>query len=253
MQTDITYDSASSKVKAYRVVPENARAAVILIHEIWGLNDNIRSIADRLAGEGYSVLAPNLYSAHEALNSENIGKVMSRVWSIPQEKRGDPEMYKSLAETLSKQEREVVDLLVLNRQPLENEMITHLKSAYNFLSGEKVVSMGFCMGGGLAFQLATEVKLAGSVIFYGRNPQPLESIAKISGPVITLYAGDDPAINSGIPEMVGAMIKHGKDLELKVYPGTNHAFFNETGRTYNSSAATDAWIRVKNFLRRILP
>ncbi|MEM3197350.1 MAG: dienelactone hydrolase family protein [Conexivisphaerales archaeon] len=252
MRGNISYDSGGTKVSAYRSVPDNPRASIILIHEIWGLNENIRGIADRLSAEGYSVLAPNLYSLHETLTSENIGKAMSKVWNIPKEKRDDPNMYRSIAEKMNEQERDVIDLLVLNRQKVEEEMERHLIAAYNYFFGSRVISMGFCMGGGLAFQLATEVKLAGAVVFYGRNPQPIESIEKISGPVLALYAGDDPAINSGIPDMIKEIIKYEKDLELKIYPGTNHAFFNDTGRTFNRNAAADAWARVISFLRRVL-
>jgi len=177
-----------------------------------------------------------------------------KVWSLPPEKRSDPNAYKELYSSLDETGKKVLELLVLNRQKLEEQMIKDLINAYNYLVSQgykKIVGMGFCMGGGLAFQLATEVPLDGTIVFYGRNPQPIESIQKIKGPILGLYAGEDPPILAGLPDLVSAVIKYKKDLELKIYPGAYHAFFNDRGRTYNKEAAEDAWERVKNFLRRV--
>lgn len=255
VEKEIFYDSYDAKIRAFLASPENAKLAVIVVHEIWGLNDNIKDIARRLANEGYMGFAPHLYTRHEnVLNQENIQRVMYKVWSIPAEKRNDPSVYNQIISSLDENGKKVVELLVTGRSKLEEQMIKDLIKAYDYLNSQgvkKIVSMGFCMGGGLAFQLATEVPLDGTIVFYGRNPQPLDAIQKIKGPILGLYAGEDPPIVSGLPELISAVIRYKKDLELKIYPNAYHAFFNDKGPSYNKQAAEDAWERVKNFLRRI--
>lgn len=251
---ETAYQSGGRAVEAYVASPERPSLGVILVHEIWGLNENMRDIARRLAAEGALVLAPNLYTGHPHLTPENVERVMYRVWSLPPERRADPEAYRELAASMDEAGRRVLEDLVLNRSRLEAQMLNDLKGAYDRLAAEgvpKVVAMGFCMGGGLAFQLATEVHLDGTVVFYGRNPQPIDAVEKIRGPVLGLYALEDPPIVSGLPELVAAFVKYRKDLELKLYPGAYHAFFNDRGRTYNREAAEDAWERVKGFIRRV--
>lgn len=253
-EREIFYDSYDTKIKAFFVKPDTAQLGVIVVHEIWGLNDNIRDISKRLGNEGYIALAPHLYTREDVLTPENIEKVMYKVWSLPPERRTDPNAYKELMSSLDESGKRVVELLVLNRQKMEEQMVKDLIKAYDYLNSQgvkKIVSMGFCMGGGLAFQLATEVPLDGVIVFYGRNPQPIEAVQRIKGPILGLYAGEDPPILAGLPDLVSAVIKYKKDLELKIYPGAYHAFFNDRGRTYNKDASTDAWERVKNFLRRI--
>ncbi|BCU71551.1 dienelactone hydrolase family protein [Stygiolobus caldivivus] len=238
-------------IKSY-FVKNSDDLAVIVVHEIWGLNDNIIDISKRIANEGYSAFAPHLYSKYEVLTPENIQSVMFKVWSIPPEKRGDPSVYSQLQ--LDETGKKVVELLVTNREKLEREMLEGLKRSYDYLLKQgykKVVGMGFCMGGGLAFQLAIEVPLDGVIVFYGRNPKPVEAVSNIKGPILGLYAGEDPPIISGLPELVSAVIKYKKDIEIKIYPGAYHAFFNDRGRSYNKDASEDAWERVKNFLKRV--
>ncbi|WP_338602206.1 dienelactone hydrolase family protein [Sulfolobus tengchongensis] len=255
-ERELFYESYDGKIRAFLASAESPKLGVIVVHEIWGLNDNIKDIARRLANEGYIALAPQLYTRNEnVLTPENIQNVMTKVWSIPPEKRTDPNVYKEIMASLDENGKKVIDLLVINRQKMEEQMVKDLIKAYDYLNSQgirKVVSMGFCMGGGLAFQLATEVPLDGTIVFYGRNPQPIESIQKIKGPILGLYAGEDPPINAGLPDLISAVIKYKKDLELKIYPGAYHAFFNDRGRTYNKEASEDAWERVRNFLRRIL-
>lgn len=253
-ESEITYDSYDAKIRAFVASADNPRLGVILVHEIWGLNDNIRDVSRRLANEGTYTLAPHLYSRYPFLTPENIESVMYKVWSLPPEKRTDPNAYKELMASLNETQKKIVEILVINRSQLEEQMIKDLVKAYDYLNSQgikKIVSMGFCMGGGLAFQLATEVPLDGTIVFYGRNPQPIDAIQKIKGPILGIYALEDPPIVSGLPELISAVIKYKKDLELKLYPGAYHAFFNDRGKTYNKEAAEDAWERVKNFLKRI--
>ncbi len=92
----------------------------------------------------------------------------------------------------------------------------------------------------MAFELATEVELDAVTIFYGANPSPLEKISKIRGAILGIYAGEDRNIDAGLPDLLKAIVEYKKDLELKIYPGTQHAFFNDRGPVYNKDAAEDA-------------
>ncbi|ARM75569.1 dienelactone hydrolase family protein [Acidianus manzaensis] len=254
-ESEVSYDSYNSKINSFIASSENPNLGVILVHEIWGLNENIRDVSRKLANElGVLALAPHLYSRYEFLTPENIQNVMYKVWNLPPEKRTDPNAYQELMSSLDETQRKVVEVLVTNRSNLEEQMMKDLEKAYDYLNSQgikKIVSMGFCMGGGLAFQLATEVPLDGTIVFYGRNPQPIDSIQKIKGPILGLYALEDPPIISGLPELISSIIKYKKDIEIKLYPNAYHAFFNNRGRTYNKEASEDAWERVKSFIRRL--
>ncbi|MGB6527349.1 MAG: dienelactone hydrolase family protein, partial [Candidatus Nitrosopolaris sp.] len=107
-----------------------------------------------------------------------------------------------------------------------------------------------CLGGGLAYQVSTMFPFAAAVVFYGANPKPLEAVAKITSPVLGIYAGEDDSINSGLPAIVESMIKYKKTFEMKLYSGVQHAFFNETMPSYNKSAAEDAWEKAVSFFSK---
>jgi carboxymethylenebutenolidase len=111
---------------------------------------------------------------------------------------------------------------------------------------------GFCLGGGLAYQLATVYPFNAAVPFYGANPKPLEAVAKISGPIFGVYAGEDQRINSGVPALVESMIVHKKTFQMKIYQGMQHAFFNETRPSFNKAAAEDAWAMTLAFFNKYL-
>jgi carboxymethylenebutenolidase len=109
-------------------------------------------------------------------------------------------------------------------------------------------SIGFCMGGGFSYQIATHTQdLAGAVIFYGRTP--IELVPQVSCPLL----GSFGALDTGIPpekvkEFDEALKKAGKQADIKVYEGAGHGFFNDTRPTaYNAAAASDAWQRTLKF------
>jgi carboxymethylenebutenolidase len=221
---------------------------IIVIHEAFGLNEQIRGVAKRYAKEGYVAIAPNLFTRNsDVMNEKNIESAMRHMWSIPPDKRGDPATIQGFMSMMSETERKVANIFFLGREEMEKQMgqdlldcKNHLQSL-NFVVKEKLGIMGFCMGGGLAYQLSTMYPFSASVPFYGANPKPLESVEKISGPVLAFYAGEDERINAGVPSLVEAMVKYKKQFSLKIYRGAQHAFFNETRPSYNKEAANDAW------------
>ena len=204
--------------------PKNERScpAVIVIHEIWGVVDHIKDVSRRLAGEGYVALAVDLFG----------GKTVSKL----EEGRG------------------------LRQELSEENIMGDLKGGFDYLQSLKCVhpkrigSIGFCMGGGLSLLLACHNKdLAAAVVFYGRNPSPIDLVKNIKCPILGNYAGADMAISeSDINLLKETLTKYGKVFDIKVYSGAPHAFFNEMRESYRLEAAKDAWERTLGFFDRYL-
>jgi len=221
---------------------------IIVIHEAFGLNQQIRGVARRYAQQGYVTIAPNLFTRNgDIMNEKNIESAMRYMWTLPPEKRGDPATITELMNKMSETERKVAETFFLGREKMEKEMAQDLMDCRSYLQSldfvekERLGIMGFCLGGGLTYQLSTMYPFSASVPFYGSNPKPLESVENISGPVLAFYAGEDERINAGVPSLVEAMVKYKKQFSLKIYKGAQHSFFNETRPSYNEQAANDAW------------
>jgi len=105
----------------------------------------------------------------------------------------------------------------------------------------------------MSFRLACSGTTQACVVFYGQNPDPIDQIAGIRCPVLGNYGAEDSGLNSTLDQLVGAMVRHKKDFEMKIYPGAPHAFFNETNTyMYRREAAEDAWARSLRFLNSAL-
>jgi carboxymethylenebutenolidase len=103
--------------------------------------------------------------------------------------------------------------------------------------------VGFCLGGGVTWLVATKMpELKAAVPFYGPHP-PLEGVPDIQAAVRAIYAGNDQRINQGIPAIEEAMLQNSKVFEKIIYPNVDHAFHNDTGSRYNAEAARDAWVK----------
>ena len=196
--------------------------AVILIHEWWGLNDNVRAMADRLAGEGYMVLAVDLYGGKVAESSEAARVMMLEVVEEPQ-----------LAE--------------------EN-----LRSAYEFLEtagAPRIGSLGWCFGGGWSLNTARlfPTELDAAVIYYGQVTDDEDKLGPVEAPILGLFGGADTGISvESVESFRGALERLRKDHEIHIYPGVGHAFANPTGTNYDAQAADDAWQKTIDFLGRHL-
>ncbi len=245
---------------AYLSKPKEAskRSAIIVVHEAYGLNGQIKGVARRYADEGFVALAPNLYTRNsDVMNEKNIEMAMKPLWSIPPEKRSDPQAIQNLMSSMPETERKVMSIFFLGREKMENEMAQELLSWVDYVKSldsvkpESLGITGFCLGGGLTYKLSTMYPFAASVPFYGQSP-PSEQVPKISGPVLAFYAGEDERINQGVPALVEAMIKNKKSFQMKIYKGANHAFFNETRPVYDKAAAEDSWKSAIEFFRKYL-
>ena len=232
---------------------------IIVIHEAFGLNEQIKGVAKRYAREGYVAIAPNLFTRNaDLMNEKNIESTMRHMWTLPPEKRNDPDTIQNLMSKMSETERKVANVFFLGREEMEKQMAQDLLACKSHLQSldsvvkEKLGIMGFCMGGGLTYQLSALYPFSASVPFYGANPKPLEAVEKISGPILAFYAGEDERINAGVPSLVEAMVKYKKQFSMKIYKGAQHSFFNETRPSYNKEAANDAWESSLEFFNKNL-
>jgi len=212
------------KTQAYLARPKVAGkyAALIVIQEVWGLVDHIKDVADRFARQGCVALAVDLFE----------GKTASKI-----------EDGRKIRESFS-EEKILGDL---------KGGIAYLK-ALNYVSPRRIGSIGFCMGGWLSLLLACHSRdLAAAVVFYGRNPSPIDLVKNIQCPILGNYGGADPGITeSDINSLKNALTKYGKKFDIKVYPGAPHAFFNDTRESYRPDVAKDAWDRTLSFFKETL-
>ncbi|MDQ3818890.1 MAG: dienelactone hydrolase family protein [Acidobacteriota bacterium] len=225
----IEYKSGDIRIPAYLSHPKKrgtAEGAVLVIHEVFGLNDHIKSIADRIANEGYAALAPNLFI---------------RAPEPPP--------------------KDTTDMAALRKAAVSipNEVaIKDMQAALDFFKtlnsvNPRYASIGFCMGGGFSYQIATHTKdLAGAVIFYGRTP--VELVPQVSCPLLCSFGSLDKGIPpEKVKEFEEALKKAGKQADIKIYEGAGHGFFNDTRpAAYNAQAAADAWQRTVRFFRERL-
>ncbi len=197
--------------------------AVIMIHEWWGLNDNIRATADRLAAEGYIVLAVDLFGGKVATNPAEARQFMLSVVEDPESANAN------------------------------------IRSAYEFVSetagAPRVGSIGWCFGGAWSLNAALLFpdSMSATVIYYGQVTDDEEKLRPVNSPILGLFGADDKGIRVGaVRNFEGALSRLRKDYEIHVYPNVGHAFANPTGENYDELAATDAWRRTLDFLDRHL-
>jgi carboxymethylenebutenolidase len=197
--------------------------AVIMIHEWWGLNDNIRAMADRLAGEGYIVLAVDLYDGQIAESAEAAREHM---------------------------------LSVVEQPDFASE---NIRQAYAFLSeiagAPRIGSLGWCFGGGWSLNTAILFPddLDAAVIYYGQVTDDADRLLPLNVPILGLFGAEDTGIPVASVEAFEAALQGlRKEHDIQIYPGVGHAFANPTGDNYSAEVADDAWKRTLEFLRKNL-
>jgi carboxymethylenebutenolidase len=220
LQTVTTTTPSGRSVSAALALPDQKpAAAVMLVHEWWGLNDQIKSVASEIAKQGYLGLAIDLFGGKVAAKAEEADALMKAV--VPAE----------ASETMSTW----VDWL--RKHPDCNG---------------KVASIGWCFGGGMALQAGLDRPLDATVVYYGNVARSADELKALKGPVLGQFANEDQWIN---PAMVdgfeAAMQRAGKVLEVHRYDA-NHAFANPTGDHYDAEDARAAWDRTVAFLKSAL-
>jgi carboxymethylenebutenolidase len=220
----VDFKTNGSTTPGYLARPEGVGPfpGVIVIQEWWGLNDNIKDIANRFAREGFAAFAPDLYHGDVAGNNEP-----------------DVAQKKMMALDMPRASHELV------------KAAEHLE-AQPYIAGRGIGAVGFCMGGGLAMTLATDTPLIRAVApFYGMSPSPIDKVQNLQGPIFAVYAEHDDWIGPPVREKLQqALTEHGKQHEIKVYPGTSHGFFNDTrADVHDRAASQDAWQNVLKLFR----
>jgi carboxymethylenebutenolidase len=215
-----------SELRGYLARPVDAgpeTPGLIVIHEWWGLNDNIRQTAERLAGEGYVALAVDLYGGQSA--------------SIP------------------KEAIKLMNGLMANTDRADE----NLRQAHRYLDQEigapRVGSIGWCLGGRWSLRTAVLLpdSLDAAVMYYGTVTTDETDLEPLQLPVMGNFAERDPIIPlESVEQFTATMQRLGKVVDVKVYAGAKHAFANPSGMDYNAVAAEDAWERSTTFLSTYL-
>jgi carboxymethylenebutenolidase len=121
-----------------------------------------------------------------------------------------------------------------------------------FADAERLGMTGFCFGGGVTWRVAVGMpQLRAAIPFYG-PPPPEADIPRIQAAVLAIYGENDTRITGSAPATQAAMLANNKTFEQVIYPGADHAFFNDTGSRYNAGAAADAWARMLAWLAQHL-
>lgn len=232
-------------VSAWRAEPTGElTGALVVIHEIWGLVDHIRDVADRFAAAGYLVVAPDILSV--------IG-VTPQVGAELHDLRSEPDEAKRLAG--QPRMRELMS--GMNSPDFAAGAVASLRKVVDYLSVQpgidgRIAVTGFCFGGSYSFALAAaDDRVRAAVPWYGSAPGP-DDIARIACPVLAIYGSDDERLMAALPGVTEQMAAAGIDFTAQVYDGAKHAFFNDTGSNYDPDAAADAFPRALAFLRQEL-
>ena len=228
-------------VPVWEVEPTGeCKGGLIVIHEVWGLSDHIKDVAERFAAEGYYAVAPNLLSDTDI------------------EQHLTPEVGRDLFDP--EKRNAVQPLLRKHMAPLQTPEFAaqtteklHQLFDYQYNKPEveqRVAVVGYCFGGTYSFNLAiTEPRLAAVVPYYGHADQSVDELSKISCPVYAFYGEKDERLMAGLPDLEERMHQARVDFTSQVYENCGHAFFNDTNTfAYDKNAATDAWQRTLEFL-----
>lgn len=220
----VTYPAETGDMRAYLAKPRKGKKfpAVIVIHENRGLTPHIQDVTRMMAQEGFLSLAPD---------------ALSPVGGTPDDGSNTGELFAKLN----------------SEETTKNFVaaVKYLKTHPN--SNGKVGCTGFCWGGAMTNQVAVHSPdLDAAVPYYGRVPTA-EEVPAIKAPILAHFAETDERINTGIPAFEEALKKHGKEHQIFIYPGTQHAFNNSTNTArYNEEAAKLSWKRTVAFFKEKL-
>jgi carboxymethylenebutenolidase len=239
----IEINLGTDTIPAYRAeAVGELRGALLVIHEIWGLTDHIKDVADRFAGEGYLVIAPDILS-HGGISPE-VGEEINRLMF-----RGTEEE-RAAAQPLMREKMTPV------RSPEYGEWaVGALKKVVDYVEtlpdvDGRIAVVGYCFGGTYSFALAAaDRRVRSAVPFYGSPPESAD-LARIECPVLAFYGDQDENLMKTLPEVTERMKDAGVEFDAQVYEGAGHAFFNDANSVmYRPDAAADAWLRTLEFLR----
>ena len=255
---EVKIPSSGRTLGGYLAEPETKgpHPAVLVVHEIFGLDDHHRDVARRFAAQGYVALAPNLFTGPigDTMTPANVQQAMRAFAEAPPDLRSNPEKFREFAQSQPPERRPVLEAFAHVTNPATQDGFAHdLVACREYLQAlptvnpQRIGAVGFCFGGAMVGRYATvDPQLTAGVIFYGQNP-PLDRVPQIRAQLLGQYAGEDPGITQTVPELAEAMTRAGRSFRYQVYPGARHAFFNDARPNYHAESATLAWGRVLEF------
>ena len=226
-QQDFAYGSTADRnLVGYFVTPEDVfepLPGVILIHEWWGLNENIKSMARRIAGEGYAVLAVDLYGGAVAANPNEAETLMAAVMDEPQ------------------------------------ATLANIEQAIDFLNqfalAPTIGTLGWCLGGGWSLQAGLEMadRVDAVVMYYGQVATDHDRLRLLKAPLLGIFAELDEVVPlQEVQSFRSKLQELGNASEVFIYSGVAHAFANPSGGAYDATAADEAWNKTIEFLNENL-
>ncbi len=221
----VQFKAGSDNAPGYLARPkaDGKYPALVVIQEWWGVDDHIKDVTGRFAGQGFAALAPDLYRGKVAKEPSEAQKLVMQVQ---------------------------MDQAMKDIQGAADYLL-----AQSFVAPNKAGVVGFCYGGGLAMRMAYMGKNIGAVVvFYGAGVDPSDDELKnVSAPLLGLYGGKDTSIpQDKIKKWESKLKEFGKTNEMVIYPDAGHAFFNDTRSSYSKEAAQDAWPRALAWFKKHL-
>jgi carboxymethylenebutenolidase len=216
VSSEVSFTSQGDEITAYLAHPagDGVYPGILVCHENRGLNPHIQDVARRFAKEGYVALAIDLLSREGGTAAQDRDQVPALLSGAPAE-------------------RHVADFAA---------GLAYLQNL-DTVDADRIGMTGYCFGGGITWRCAVALPdLKAAVPFYGPAPD-LEQVPNIKAATFGVYAELDDRINAGKDALEQALIDAGITHQMKVYPGVNHAFHNDTGGRYKPDAAKDAWSR----------
>jgi carboxymethylenebutenolidase len=193
---------------------------IVVIHEWWGLNDNIRAMAERLAGEGYAALAVDLYEGEAAESPQRA--------------------------------RELVGATLERASALQDNLSQAISYLQEDVGVSGVGTIGWCFGGGWSLNAALDnpERVDATVIYYGRLVTDPERLRVLQTPILGIFGDEDTGIPvETVREFESALTDLDMPAEVHIYEGAHHAFANPSGTRYNAEAAEDAWQKTVAFFQ----
>jgi carboxymethylenebutenolidase len=270
----VEFDTPSGLIPgclAYGLDAPGPLPGILVMHEIWGVNEHIKDVAERFARAGYVALAPDLYSpggSRPAVLARDRVELAKHFFdSVPPEEwlkvlHDEDRRAQALAGIYESREDQdtagetLLQLFAGVRGDI-TPFVRILATAAGYLRSQEICSgtlgsVGWCLGGRLSALLACDdAHPQAAVIFYGSAP-PDDRLALLRCPIRGFYGQDDPPIVAGLADFEAKLQSAHADHELRVYPDTPHAFFNDTRPSYRVGPARDAWARTLAFFAQVL-
>lgn len=220
----IEFSTENQTNQGYLALPESGQGpGVIVLQEWWGLVDHIKDICDRFAAAGFVALAPDLYHGESTTKPDDAGRLM-------------------MALNMAQTEQDLNHAIEF--------LLAHEATTYS-----KVGTVGFCMGGQLSlFAACVNDKVGACVNYYGIHPEVKPDFNQLSAPVLGFFAEKDESVPPAAAKKLEADIKAvGKAVEIHIYEGADHAFFNVTRpEVYHAAYAEDTWQKMLAFFQQTL-